>query len=92
MEPIKSATERAKQANGIEGQTTKKIERITSAIPSATWLILAGGAVAGSLVLRLFGKKSASTFVGEWVPTILMLGLYNKVVKVMGSERREANA
>jgi len=93
MDTIKQVTERAKDVvknmAGTEGQTTKKIERVTAAIPSATWLILAGGAVVGSLVLRLAGKKSASTFVGEWVPTILMLGLYNKLVKVMGSERRE---
>jgi hypothetical protein len=25
--------------------------------------------------------------VGEWVPTILLLGVYNKIVKVAGSDR-----
>jgi hypothetical protein len=71
----------------LEGKTTKKIERATAAIPSGTFLVLAGGAVAGSLVLKLLGRHTTANFIGEWVPTILMLGLYNKIVKVLGSER-----
>ena len=27
-----------------------------------------------------------SLFVGQWAPTLLVLGLYNKMVKTMGSE------
>jgi hypothetical protein len=75
-----------------EGKTTKMIERKTAAIPSVTFLILAGGAIAGSLALKLLGRHSTANFVGEWAPTILMLGIYNKLVKVIGSERREAFA
>ena len=30
-----------------------------------------------------------STFIGQWVPTLLLLGVYNKIVKVMGSDRAE---
>ena len=70
-----------------EGGVTKNLEKLTASLPSSTWLLLAGGAVAASLAFKLVGKKHAALFVGEWVPTILMLGLYNKIVKVMGSER-----
>lgn len=28
-----------------------------------------------------------STFIGQWVPTLLLFGVYNKIVKVMGSDR-----
>jgi hypothetical protein len=30
-----------------------------------------------------------SVFVGQWVPTLLLLGVYNKIVKVAGSDRYE---
>jgi hypothetical protein len=29
----------------------------------------------------------ASSFIGMWVPTLLLFGLYNKIVKVAGSDR-----
>jgi hypothetical protein len=75
-----------------EGKTTKLIEKTTAKIPSATFLVLAGGAIAGSLVLKLLGRHTTANFVGEWVPTILMLGIYNKIVKVLGSERGEVGS
>lgn len=43
------------------------------------------GSVAGSIVLSLFlyvtGRKNAAIFVGLWAPTILNLGLYNKLLR-----------
>jgi hypothetical protein len=33
------------------------------------------------------GKSHASNFVGQWVPTFLILGLSNKLVKQLGSDR-----
>ena len=78
--------------NKVEGPTTKKIEQVTSAIPSATWLVLGGGAILGSLVLKMMGRDTTANFVGQWVPTLLMLGLYNKMVKLMGSDRRTNGA
>jgi hypothetical protein len=40
-----------------------------------------------SLILQASGKKHASAFVGQWAPTVLILGLYNKLVKQLGSDR-----
>jgi hypothetical protein len=90
MNAVRNFTERARRRNAMEGRTTKNIERVTAAIPSSTWLVLAGGTIAGALTLKLLGRDQTANFVGEWVPTILMLGMYNKVVKLMGSDRREA--
>ena len=60
----------------IEGQTTK--------IPS-TLFLAAGLAVIGtSLALELSGRRNWSRFVGVLAPTILIMGLYNKVVKQHG--------
>jgi hypothetical protein len=32
------------------------------------------------------GNRHASVFVGQWAPTLLVLGLYNKLVKQLGSD------
>jgi hypothetical protein len=74
-----------------EGMLTKTIEKITASLPSTTWLAFAGAAVFGSIALKAFGKHHASIFVGQWAPTFLILGLYNKLVKVAGSERSSAS-
>ena len=92
METIENFADKAKSNNGVEGSVTKKVEQVTAAAPSMTWLVLAGGAMAGSLVLKLVGRDKTANFVGQWVPTILMLGLYNKIVKVMGSDRESSGS
>jgi hypothetical protein len=69
-----------------EGTITKAIEHYTSQVPSGTYLSLALGSIGLSLGLQLLGHKHAANFVGQWVPTILILGLYNKLVKIEGSE------
>lgn len=96
MDTIKQMTDKASSAaagnNQHEGSTTKKIEQMTSAIPSATWLMLGGGAIVGAIVLKAMGRDASANFVGQWAPTILMLGLYNKMVKLMGSDRRSDGA
>jgi hypothetical protein len=69
-----------------EGDITKAIEYYPSQVPSGTYLTLALGSIGLSLGLQMMGKKHAATFVGHWAPTILILGLYNKLVKVKGSE------
>jgi hypothetical protein len=69
-----------------EGTITKAIESYTSAIPSGTYLSLAAGAIGLSAILKLAGRDKGAQFVGYWVPTILILGLYNKLVKVEASD------
>jgi hypothetical protein len=41
--------------------------------------------MAGSAVMQALGRKNISLFIGQWAPTLLILGLYNKLVKVAGS-------
>jgi hypothetical protein len=69
-----------------EGNLTKMIESQTSRIPSGTYLTVAVGAMAASALMMLLGKRNVANFVGQWAPTILIMGLYNKLVKVKGSE------
>jgi hypothetical protein len=73
-----------------EGIVAKTIEAQTAKLPSDTFLWGAGLSIAASLVLQVMGRKVESNFVGQWAPTLLILGLYNKIVKVAGSDRVSA--
>jgi len=68
-----------------EGVVARTIEQQTAKLPSDAFLWAALGAIAGSLALQMLGKKHEALFVGTWAPTFLILGLYNKLVKVAGS-------
>lgn len=74
-----------------EGGLARPIEEYTAALPSDTFLWLAVGAIAGSLALKMVGRDKDANFVGQWVPTFLLFGVYNKIVKTHGhdSEDRE---
>jgi hypothetical protein len=69
-----------------EGTLTRRIEDMTSQVPSGTYLSLAIGSIGVSALLHMMGRKEDAQFVGHWVPTILILGLYNKLVKQHGSD------
>ena len=62
------------------------IESYTAKVPSGTYLTLAIGAMGLSLLMMLSGRREAANFIGQWAPTLLIIGLYNKLVKVEGSE------
>ncbi|MBI5549005.1 MAG: hypothetical protein HY901_34410 [Deltaproteobacteria bacterium] len=68
-----------------EGKTTRAIESRTSRAPSFFYMGLAIGSMAVSAGLFLTGRKNWSQFIGLWAPTILITGLYNKIVKVQES-------
>jgi hypothetical protein len=70
-----------------EGPIARTIEQQTAKLPSDTFLWAAVGSIGASALLRLMGKKHASLFVGEWVAPMLLFGVYNKIVKVQGSDR-----
>jgi hypothetical protein len=76
-------------SNQSEGPVARKIEKQTAKLPSDLFLWAGVGSVVTSLAMRLFGKKSSANFVATWVPTILLLGVYNKIVKVAGHDRRD---
>lgn len=69
-----------------EGVVARTIEEQTAKLPSDTFLWLAGASIATSLTLKMLGRDHQALFVGQWAPTFLILGLYNKLVKVAGSD------
>ena len=70
-----------------EGTIARTIEQQMAKLPSDTFLWAAVGSIGAAALLRMFGKKHASLFVGEWVAPILLFGVYNKIVKTQGSDR-----
>ena len=72
-----------------EGPIAKTIERQTAKLPSDTFLWMAVGAMTVSAALQAMGNRHVSLFIGQWAPTFLIFGLYNKLVKQLGSDRTE---
>jgi hypothetical protein len=82
-----------KDAERTEGPIARSIESQTAKIPSDLWLWSAVASMLLSLGLQLSGKrrtKQVSNFIGQWAPTLLILGLYNKLVKVAGHDRSDS--
>lgn len=69
-----------------EGKIARTIEQQTKKLPSDTFLWAAVGSIGLALGLRAAGREKDSNFVGLWAPTLLILGMYNKLVKVIGSD------
>jgi hypothetical protein len=76
----------ASRGDHSEGQIARMIEEQTAKLPSDVFLWAACGSIVGSLAFQLLGDERKATFVGQWAPTLLILGLYNKLVKVEGSD------
>ena len=72
-----------------EGSVARAIETQTAKLPSDVFLWAAAASIGGSLLLHMMDKKEQSVFVGQWAPTLLILGLYNKLVKIAGSDRAQ---
>jgi len=87
---MKNSNKMTKPHTHTEGKFARAIEEQTAKLPSDTFLWAAGGAIIGSLALKCTGHNDKSLFVGQWVPTLLILGIYNKLVKQLGSDRVDA--
>ena len=72
-----------------EGAVATAIEQQTAKLPSDVYLWAAGGAIAASAVLQLLRRPKASLFLGQWVAPFMLLGVYNKIVKVAGSDMNQ---
>jgi hypothetical protein len=80
---------RADVRSHSEGRIAKTIEDQTAKLPSDTFLWMAVAAMTTSATLQIMGNRHVSLFVGQWAPTFLIFGLYNKLVKQLGSDRTE---
>jgi hypothetical protein len=87
--PLDKTLENLPKPDPREDIVTKEIEQYTASVPSTMYLAVAVGAMGLSLALQLAGRGKWGNFVAQWVPTWLIIGLYNKIVKVQGHDRTD---
>jgi len=69
-----------------EGPVAAAIEKYTSKLPSDVFLWAALASMAVSATLKIMKKDEEALFVGQWAPSFLLLGNYNKMIKLAGYE------
>jgi hypothetical protein len=63
-----------------------KMQIMGHKIPSGFYLAAGLTAMAASATLKCLGRKHSALFVGQWAAPILIMGLYNKMVKTQGHD------
>lgn len=73
-----------------EGKVARTIEDQTAKLPSDTFMWAALASMGIAFCLQMSGRKHESLFIGQWAAPFLLFGVYNKLVKVAGSDRVHA--
>jgi hypothetical protein len=63
--------------------------RMMEKVPTGGYMAAALAAIAGAATLRLFGKKDAAIFVGQWPPTFILFALAYKLLRPSREEPTE---
>lgn len=69
-----------------EGKVASILEEQTAKIPSDVFLWASLGSMLASLILKISNEDKTALFVGQWAPSFLLLGIYNKLVKQEGHD------
>src|SRR3954468_16653388 len=73
------------RAEHAEDPFTRVIEQQTAKVPSHVFLSAALAAMGIAALLELQGKRRASRFISHWPAPLLLMGIYNKLVKSFGT-------
>ena len=87
----KTSFKRGEAEQQSEGQLARTLERETAKLPSDVWLWAAVGSMTAAAVFQASRKPHAALFVGQWAAPLLLIGVYNKLVKQHGSDRASAS-
>jgi hypothetical protein len=80
---LKSKVDEMTRKDIREGELTQRVEEQTGKVPSLAFFGLAIGSMALSAALAASSdRKEYANFVGLWAPTFLLIGIYNKIVKL----------
>jgi len=74
------------ESKPVEGPVARAIEKRTSRIPSDIFLWAALGFIGASAAMQMVNRRGGGLLLAQLAPTLLLLGVYNKLVKVAGSE------
>lgn len=75
------------QNSKSEGKVATAIEEQTAKLPSDIFLWASLASMAASLTLKIMDRKHTALFVGQWAAPFLLLGIYNKLVKLEGHDQ-----
>lgn len=64
------------------GSRARGIDTKAARIPASAFFWAAGASIVGSLALQATRRRDDATFVGQWAPTFLILGLYSKLTDI----------
>ncbi len=77
METQQSSLSQSESAQNIQEAGRKLSTRVQEVSPDI-FLTGAAASIAISLFLRITGRQHDAQFVGQWAPTLLLLGLYSR--------------
>ncbi|HSP80790.1 MAG TPA: phytase, partial [Myxococcaceae bacterium] len=80
------------RAEHKEGSLTRLIEQQAAKIPSDVFLFFSLCAMTASLGLELARERRWSRFVGMWASPLLSMGIYTKLVKLLGAQEASGAA
>jgi hypothetical protein len=75
----------------VEDSFTRSLEQYTAPVPSSAYLAVALGAMGLSLLFQATGRGKWGNFVAQWVPTWILFGVYNKLVKLEAHDRGDGS-
>lgn len=81
---------RVHKGEANEDQVTAAIEKVTSKVPSSVYLAAAVASMVAAFTFKISKKDHSALFVGQWAAPFLLLGIYNKLVKLHGSDSVDA--
>ncbi len=64
------------------GEVSRRWESGVARAPTLPFMAAAMGSIALSAGLMLTGRRHAATFVGQWVPTLILIGIYSQVARL----------
>lgn len=68
-----------------ESAFTRMMENQAAKVPSNIFLFLAMACLAASIALEVAGKRRLGQVVAHWPSILLIMGVYNKLVKTFGA-------
>ena len=77
---------RVTKGEATEDQVTAAIKKVTAQVPSSVYLAAALASMAVSVSFKIAKKTDMALFIGQWAAPFLILGIYNKLVKIHGSD------
>ncbi|NVJ25424.1 MULTISPECIES: hypothetical protein [Myxococcus] len=72
------------RAEHTDSSFTRLLEQQAAKIPSHWFLFVSLCSMGVSLSLELMGRQQPARFIGSWVSPLLVMGVYNKLVKLLG--------